>query len=104
MIILHYMFSETLNYLVQHLTNKHKIYWAQKCMILQIFVDTDYLLNYIGLKLLQPLQDLVHFLHFLLISINLFVLPNSFIVSGACKSSLYSSFILNTNLLLILLM
>ena len=101
MIILHYMFSETLNYLVQHLTNKHKIYWAQKCMILQIFVDTDDLLNYIGLKLLQLLQD---FLHFLLISINLFVLPNSFIVSGACKSSLYSSFILNTNLLLILLM
>ena len=47
------MFSKTLNYLVQHLTNKHKIYLVQKCMILRDFDDIDFLLNYIGLKLLN---------------------------------------------------
>ena len=56
-------------------------------MVLQIFVEIDYLLCYIGLKLLQQLQ-----------------LPNKFIVSVVCNCSLYPSFILNTNLLLLLLM
>ena len=45
--------------MVAHLTNKHQIYLQQEHMILQIFIDTDYLLNHIGLKLLQLLQDLV---------------------------------------------
>ena len=46
-----------------HLTDKHQIYWALKYITSQTFLDIDYLVNYIGLKLLQPLQDSVHFLH-----------------------------------------
>ena len=41
---------------------------------------------------------------FFVLSINFFVLPNNFVVSGVCNSSFYPSFILNTSLLLILLM
>ena len=74
------------------------------CVIFQTFVDTDYLLNHIGLKLLLLLQDLLRFFYFLFCLLTFFVLPNNFIVPGVSNSSLYPSFILNTNLLLILLM
>ena len=70
----------------------------------QTFVGIDYLLNYFKLKLLQLIQDLVRFLHFLFYLLIFFVLPNNFIVSGVCSSSLYPSFVLNSNLLLIILM
>ena len=33
----------------------------------ETFVYTSYLLNFIALKILQPPQDLVHFLHFFLL-------------------------------------
>ena len=69
----------------------------------QTFVDIDYLLNYFKLKLLQVIQD-SRFLHFLFNLLIFFVLPNNFIVSGVCSSSLYPSFVLNSNLLLIILM
>ena len=72
--------------------------------MLQTFVGIDYLLNYIGLKLLQLLQDFVLFLPSFVLSVNFFVLTNNFIVSGHFNSSLYPSFILNTDLLLIPLM
>ena len=65
-------------------------------MIIQIFVDITYLLNYIGLNLPEVLQD------FLLSGF--FGLSSGFIVSGNCNSSLRPSFILKINLLLILLM
>ena len=87
--------SKTLNYLDQHLTDKHKSFQAYKCTILLTFVGIDYPLNYIGLKLLQQFEDLVP---------NFFVIPNNFIVTGVCKSILYLFFILKTNLLLILFM
>ena len=67
------------------------------------FADIDYLPNYTGLKPLQLLQDWEHFILFNL-SINFFVLPNNYTVSGVCNSDLNSSFISNTNLSLILLM
>ena len=41
---------------------------------------------------------------FLVLSIDLFVLQNNFIVSGVYNSNLYPSFILNTEPILILLM
>ena len=50
-------FSKTLNYFAQHLTIRHKIYKTS--------VDIDYLINYTELKLVQLLQDLALFLHFL---------------------------------------
>ena len=56
-------FSKTLNFLSQHLTDKHKIYWAEKYIIPQTFVDINGLLSFNALKLLQPLRDSVHFLH-----------------------------------------
>ena len=96
--------SKIRNYLIQHLTNKHNIYLLWKCIILQIFIDIDYLLNYIGLKLFSTTSRIGTFSLFYVFCINLFVLPSNFIVSGACNSSLYLSFILKTNLLLILLM
>ena len=43
------------------------------------------------------------FSSFFALSINFFVLPNNFVVSGVCSSSLCPFFILETNLLLILL-
>ena len=66
------------------------------------FADIDYLLNYIGLKLLRILQDLVLFSPFFVLSINFFVLPiislfQAFLILAGV------SFTLNTNLLLILL-
>ena len=78
----------------------------------ETFVDIDYLLNHIRLKLLQLFQDSVHFHPSFALSINfLFSLPNKLMVSGVCNSSLYillCFFILssvhNTNLLLFLLM
>ena len=87
--------SKTLNYLDQHLTDKHKSYQACKYIILLTFADIDYLLNHIGLKLLQQFKNLV---------LNFFVIRNNFIVTGVCNSSLYLFFILKTNLLLILFM
>ena len=98
----YYMFSKIFNCLVQHLTNKHKVFLVQKCIILETFVDIYYLLNYIGLKLILLPQDLEHFLHFLSCLL-IFLLANNFIDSGICNSSLYPSSILNTKLLLILL-
>ena len=43
--------------LVQHLTDKIKIYWTQKYIMPQNCVDIDYLLNCGALKLLKSLQD-----------------------------------------------
>ena len=76
----YYVFSKIFNCLVQHLTNKHKVFLVQKYIILETFVDIYYLLNNLGLKLILLPQD-----------------------SGICNSSLYPSSILNTKLLLILL-
>ena len=70
--------------------------------MLQTFADIDYVVNYIGLKLLQLLQDLILFLSFAFCPLDF--LCNQIIVSGVCNSSLYLTFILRTNLLLILLM
>ena len=64
------------------------------------FADTDNLLNYTELRLLQPLQDFLTIFRFLYW---FFVVPNNFIVSGVCNSNLYRTLILNTNLLLIIL-
>ena len=50
------------------------------------------------------LQSLVTFSPFFVLSINFFVLPNNFMDSNVCNSSLYPSFVLDTNLLLILFM
>ena len=61
----YYVFSEIFNCLVQHLTNKHKVFLVQKYIILETFVDIYYLLNNLGLKLILLPQDLQHFLHFL---------------------------------------
>ena len=83
--------------MVQRLIDKHKIYLAYKCIIFQIFVDIDYLLNYIELKLLQLLQDSLLFSPFFVLPISCFALSNNFIVFGVCNSSLYWSFILNSN-------
>ena len=58
-----YNFSKRLNCLVPHLIDNHQNDWVKKFIIPQTFVDTGYLLNCIVLKLLQPLQGLVHFLH-----------------------------------------
>ena len=80
---------------------KHKIYYFI------FFFDIDYLLYTIELKLLQLLVGtlwLGMFSPFFVLSINYFVLPSNFIISGVCNSSLYPSFILNTKLLLFLLM
>ena len=57
-----------------------------------IFHQYLLLLNYIALKLLQPLQDLVHFLHFWFCLLIFFVVSNNFIVSGVCNSNLYPFF------------
>ena len=62
-------------------------------MILQTFVDINYLLHYIGLKVLQLLQHLDIFSEFFFFFF--FVLAKNFIISGVCNSSLYPSFILN---------
>ena len=51
----------------------------------QTFVDINYILNYIELKLLQPPKDSVHFLNSLLCLLILFVLPVNFMVSGICN-------------------
>ena len=88
-------FQKTVNCLVPHLTDKHKIYWVCEYATPQTFVDIDYLLNYIGLKLLQPIQDSVHTLHSLYyLLLFLYYQIISFIVSGACNSSLYPCFII----------
>ena len=91
------------HYSVRHLTNKHKTYLVQKPRILQTFIDIDYLLNYNELKLLQVYDNFGTFSPFSVLSFFFLVLPNSFIVSGVCNTSLYPPLILNTNLLLILL-
>ena len=62
----------------QHLIDEHKIYLVQKYVIPQPFVDIDSLLNCIRLKLLQQLQDLVHFLHFLFCLLFFFALPKNY--------------------------
>ena len=49
-------------------------------------VDINYLLNYIGLKMFQLLQGLVLFFIFFL-SVNFFVIPKNFIVSGSLKKN-----------------
>ena len=51
--------------MVKHLTDKRNICLEGKDVISQTFVDIHYILNYIALKLLQPLQNVVHFLHLL---------------------------------------
>ena len=71
--------------MVQHLTNKHKICWALKYIILQIFVDIEYLLVYIGLKILQLSQDLVRFPHFwfclwIILCCQVMSLPQTFLI------------------------
>ena len=47
-----YKFSEILDYLIQYLLNKHKIYLALKYIMQQFIVDFHYLVNLIELKLL----------------------------------------------------
>ena len=74
------------------------------CTIPQIFVDIDDLTNCIVLKTTLTTSKLGTFSPSFVLSINYFVLPNNFIVLGVCNYSLHLSFILDTNLLLILLM
>ena len=103
------------------LTENQKIYWAQRCIIPQTFVGIDYLINYIGLKLFQPLQDLVRFYHYFFNLLSFFCSTEKdsvfiqgktvsekpysciFYAVGVFNPSLYASFILSINLLLILL-
>ena len=47
--------SKTLNCLVVHSIDKHKIYWVKKYKAPQTFADIDYMLNYVRVKLLQAL-------------------------------------------------
>ena len=54
-------FSKTLKCSVQYLADKHKMSWTKKFIIPQNLIDIDDLLNCILLKLLQPLQQLIHF-------------------------------------------
>ena len=63
----------------------------------------DYLLNYTRLKASSTTSILGTIFLFFALPINFFESRNNLIVSGVCSSSLYPSFILNPNLLLILL-
>ena len=62
-------------------------------MIPQTFVNIDYLLNYLGVKLLQLLQDAACFLHSLFCLLFFYCYK---VILGFCNSSLYPSFIWNT--------
>ena len=96
------MFLKPLYYLVHQSIDAKRVYKELKYIIFHIFVDTDCLRSYIALKMLQKLQDLVHYLHSFLFYI-FSVSPNNFIVTvTVCNWNLYPSFILNTKLLLIL--
>ena len=102
MIKLNIMFLKPLYYLVHQSIDAKRVYKELKYIIFHIFVDTDCLRSYIALKMLQKLQDLVHYLHSFLFYI-FSVSPNNFIVTvTVCNWNLYPSFILNTKLLLIL--
>ena len=96
------MFLKPLYYLAHQSIDAKRIYKKLEYIIFHIFVDTDCLRSYIALKMLQKLQDLVHYLHSFLFYI-FSESPNNFIVTvTVCNWNLYPSFILNIKLLLIL--
>ena len=82
--------------LVQYLLTVQIVYLVQKQIILSMFVDNCYLLNYNEVKQLQQILILVHLLHFYLDQHFSFVLLDSFIVSGDNNSNLYPVFIVKT--------
>ena len=65
----------------------------------QILVDVDYLLYY-RTKTASITSKRDIFSSFFVLIINIFVLPNNFMVVDVYNSSLYPSFILNANVLL----
>ena len=89
--------------LVKHFADRHKILLGVKA-----YNTWDFCWYWLSIKLnwsktTSTTLRLGTFSKFYILSINFFALLNNFIISAVCNSILYPSFVLKTNLLLILI-